>query len=69
MVKLPGYIVEFQIALDGVKRYTGWTDVELAKRLGVTDRTLQRQWRIDPTNSRYVEKIPAKGRGDMRRRK
>lgn len=43
MVKLPGYIVEFQIALDGVKRYTGWTDVE------------------------YVEKIPAKGRGDMRR--
>lgn len=34
MVKLPGYIVEFQIALDGVKRYTGWTDVELAKRLG-----------------------------------
>lgn len=47
MVKLPPYAIEFQIALDGVKRYSGWTDAELAKKLGVSDRTL-RNLRSDP---------------------
>ena len=32
MAKLPGYMIEFQIAIDGVKRYTGWTDKEFAKQ-------------------------------------
>lgn len=50
MVKLPGYIVEFQIAMDGVKRYTGWTDEEFAQKLGVTDRTL-RNMRRDPCSA------------------
>ena len=40
MVKLPPYAIEFQITLDGVKRYSGWTDAELAKKLGVSERTL-----------------------------
>ena len=39
-MKLPAYIIEFQITLDGVKRYSGWTDAELAKKLGVSERTL-----------------------------
>ena len=47
MAKLPAYIIEFQIAMDGVKRYTGWTDVEVAKHLGVSHRTVQRA-RQDP---------------------
>lgn len=50
MVKLPSYIIEFQIAMDGIKRYTGWTDEEFAQRLGVTDRTL-RNIRKDPCSA------------------
>lgn len=47
MVKLPAYIIEFQIALDEVKRYTGWTDEEFAGRLGISVATLRRA-RRDP---------------------
>lgn len=47
MVKLPSYIIEFQIAMDGVKRYTGWTDEEFAAKLGVSVVTL-RGARRDP---------------------
>lgn len=47
MVKLPGYIIEFQIAMDGVKRYTGWTDEEFAAQLGVSVATI-RSARRDP---------------------
>ena len=47
MVKLPSYIIEFQIAMDGVKRYTGWTDEEFAEKLGVSVVTL-RGARRDP---------------------
>ena len=50
MVKLPAYIIEFQIAMDGVKRYTGWTDEEFAQKLGVSDRTL-RNIRKDPCSA------------------
>ena len=41
MAKLPGYMIEFQIAIDGVKRYTGWTDEEFAKQLGVSVCTIR----------------------------
>lgn len=47
MSKLPGYMIEFQIALDGVKRYTGWTDEEFAEQLGVSVCTV-RSARRDP---------------------
>ncbi len=47
MNKLPGYIIEFQIAMDGVKRYTGWTDEEFARHLGVSVATV-RSARRDP---------------------
>ena len=38
---LPAYIIEFQIAMDGVKRYTGWTDEEFAQKLGISVVTLR----------------------------
>lgn len=41
MNKLPGYMIEFQIAIEGVKKYTGWTDQQLADRLGVSITTVQ----------------------------
>ena len=47
MAKLPAYIIEFQIAMDGVKRYTGWTDEEFAEKMGISVVTL-RGARRDP---------------------
>ena len=47
MVKLPPYIIEFQIAMDGIKRYTGWTDEEFAEKMGISVVTL-RGARRDP---------------------
>lgn len=46
--RLPQYAIEFQIVLDGIHRYTNWTDEELGKFLGVTARTV-RSMRKDPS--------------------
>ncbi|WP_455649073.1 hypothetical protein [Enterocloster citroniae] len=39
-MKNPKWVVDFKITLYALKEYTGWTDVELGKRLDVTDRTI-----------------------------
>lgn len=40
--KLPKALVEFRIALYALKEYRGWTDADIAKHLGTTDRTIRR---------------------------
>ena len=47
MVKPPKCLVEFRIALYALKEFKGWTDADIAKRLGVTERTVRRM-RQDP---------------------
>ena len=47
MVKPPKCLVEFRIALYALKEFKGWTDADIAKRLGVTERTVRR---IDKTH-------------------
>ena len=39
-MKKPKWAVDFKIDLNALKEYKGWTDVELGKQLGVTDRTV-----------------------------
>ena len=58
MIKLPGYVIEFQITLDGIKRYTGWGDEEVAKRLNITARTL-RSIRKDPASAKGITILQA----------
>lgn len=45
--KLPRSLIEFRIALYALKELRGWTDADIAKRLGVTDRSVRRM-RQDP---------------------
>lgn len=45
--KLPRSLIEFRITLYALKEYKGWTDEDIAKRIGTTDRTIRRM-RHDP---------------------
>lgn len=38
---LPEPAIKFQSTLDLLKRYTKWTDKEIGKRIGVTERTIR----------------------------
>ncbi|WP_455649077.1 hypothetical protein [Enterocloster citroniae] len=46
-MKKPKWVVDFKIDLYALKEYKGWTDAELGKQLGVTDRTIMNM-RKDP---------------------
>ena len=45
--KPPREVIDFRITLYALQQYMHWTDADLAKRLGTTDRTVRRM-RSDP---------------------
>lgn len=51
--KIPKECIKFKIALYALKEYKSWTDEDVAKRIGVSSRTVRRM-REDPFSASGV---------------